>query len=440
MKPGEEVTHEAVGLLSDYIKINTSNPPGNEAEAAKFFAEIFDKEGIEYKTYESKPGRVSLRACIKGTGQNKPLILLNHMDVAPAQSEEWSFDPFGGEVKDGFIHGRGALDMKSQGIMELLAFLHISRERITPNRDLIFLAVADEEEGGTWGVKYLLEHHCDDFQAGLVLNEGGFGVIGLIPNSPLMMISTAEKGLCWLKLHVSGPPGHGSMPHGENALEKLIQALNRLTVADQPVTVTPIVAEYFKQLGAAWEFLGPFLKDGQPETLAQIIQGSGLLAMPPISAIVRNTISVTSMNAGAKANVIPTRAEAVLDIRLLPGQDPQKIIEGVKEKLADGNIKIESVSVNRATESPWDTEAFRLIREVLLAHFPQAIVTPSLLFGSSDSRFFRDRGVPTYGVCPILVTMDDARMLHGIDEKISVENLTAGTMVFTDLVRRLVTT
>ena len=212
------MAHEAVELLSQYLQIDTTNPPGNEMRGVEFFARIFEKEGIVYKTYEACAGRGSIKAVIPGTGEKGAIILLNHIDVVPARTAEWSVHPFGGEIQDGFIHGRGALDMKGQGILELLAFLEVKRKGLTPCRDIIFLAVADEEAGAQNGVAYLLNNYADDFQADLVINEGGFGLNDLVPERPLFMISTAEKGVCRAKLTCSGPPGHGSMPHGDNAL------------------------------------------------------------------------------------------------------------------------------------------------------------------------------------------------------------------------------
>ena len=431
------MAHESIGLLSRYIQSNTTNPPGNEARGAQFFAEILDREGIEYRTYEPEPGRVSLRAVIPGTGDKGPVILLNHMDVVPAQAEEWSFDPFGGEVKDGYVHGRGALDMKGQSIMELLAFLDVKRQGQRPFRDLIFLAAADEETGGHLGVKYLLDNHYEDFQADLVLNEGGFGVTGLIPSRPVIMVSPAEKGVCWLKLTRTGRPGHGSLPHGDNALERMTHALAGLLDEEAPITITPIVAEYFKQLGSGLEFLKPYLDNGNPETLAGILTQSGLIDIPQVSAMVRNTISLTTMQAGIKANVIPSRAEAQLDIRLLPGQDMDEFITQVKNKLADDDITIECLMRNEPTESPRNMELFSLLKEVLAEGFPDSVITPSLLFATSDSRLFRQKGIPAYGVCPALISLEDLNTVHGIDEKISVQNMVKGTEVFTKIVRRL---
>ena len=429
--------HEAVELLSRYLKIDTTNPPGNEDRGVAFFADILQKEKITYKTYEAAPGRSSISAVIPGSGEKGAVILLNHIDVVPARSDEWSVDPFSGEVKDGFIYGRGALDMKGQGILELLAFLEFKRKGLTPCRDLIFLAVADEEAGGKNGVQFLLNNHGDEFQADVVINEGGFGLGNVLPDRPLFMIATAEKGVCRVKLTRSGPPGHGSAPHGENALEKLVQGLSRLLEKENPVIITPLIAEYFKQLASSWEFLNPYLQDGKPETLVEVLTQNGMLDNPHMAAMLKNTISLNLMHAGNKVNVIPSAAEAELDIRLLPGTDPDTVISDIKAHLADENIKVESAGASRASESSMDTEDFAIIKEVHLAHFPDALAVASLLFGASDSRFFREKGIACYGVCPMLIGLEDLGKIHGIDERISEENMIRGTAVYIDIVRKL---
>jgi len=429
--------HEAVELLSRYLKIDTTNPPGNENKGVAFFADIFDKEAVEYKTYEASPGRGSISAVIRGTGEKGAVILLNHIDVVPARADDWCVDPFSGEIKGGFIYGRGALDMKGQAILELLAFLEFKRKGLTPCRDLIFLAVADEEAGGANGVQYLLNNHGDEFQADLVINEGGFGLSSVLPDRPLFMIATAEKGVCRVKLTRSGPPGHGSAPHGENALEKLVQGLSRLLAQENPVIITPLIAEYFKQLASSWEFLKPYVQDGQRETLVEVLTQNGLLNIPQMAAMLKNTISLNLLHSGNKVNVIPGAAEAELDIRLLPGTDPDAVIADIKEALADEDIKIESSRASRASESSMDTEDFSIIKRVHLEHFPDALAVASLLFGASDSRFFREKGIPCYGVCPMLISLEDLGTVHGIDERISEENMIKGTEVFVDMVRSL---
>ncbi len=431
------MSHEAVELLSQYLQIDTTNPPGNEILGVAFFARIFEQEGIAYKTYEASTGRGSVKAEIPGTGEKGPIILLNHIDVVPAKANEWSVYPFGGEVKDGFIYGRGALDMKSLGILELMAFLEVKRQGLTPCRDLIFLAVADEEAGGNLGVQYLLDQYPDDFQADLVLNEGGIGLDTVPANRPLFMIASAEKGVCQIRLTSTGPPGHSSAPHGENALEKLVQALNRLLSGDNPIIVTPQIAEYFKHLGTEWDFLKPYLKDGKTTTLIDALTGSGMIHVPQMSAMLRNTMSLNILRSGDKTNVIPSKAQAEIDIRLLPGTEPDAFIAEVKKRLSDDSIKIESLKKSSASKSPIDTDDFATIKNVHLEHYPNALAVASLLFGASDSRFFRSKGIACYGVCPMLLSMEELNRVHGIDERISVENMIKGTQVYTDIVKKL---
>lgn len=429
--------HAAVELLSQYLQIDTTNPPGNEDKGVDFFAAIFEKEGIDYKVYEASPGRRSIKAVMPGTGEKGALVLLNHIDVVPAKAEEWSVDPFSGVIKDGFIYGRGAMDMKSLGILELLAFLEIKKRGHRLCRDIMFLAVADEETGGAKGVQYLLDTYPDEFQADLVLNEGGFGIDNIFPDRPVFMLATAEKGICQVKLIRTGPPGHGSAPHGDNALEKMVQALNRVLTEENPFVVTPLIAEYFKQLGTEWKFFKPFLEDGKSETLIEVLTQTGMIGVPQISAMLKNTISLNRLHAGDKINVIPSSAEAELDIRLLPGTDPDAVIADIRKMLVDDNIRVETVKKAWASESEMDTEDFSVIKNVHLEHFPDALAVASLLFGASDSRFFRSRGIACYGVCPMLINLEELNRVHGIDERISVENMIRGTEVFTDIVKRL---
>ncbi|MCG6908613.1 MAG: M20/M25/M40 family metallo-hydrolase [Deltaproteobacteria bacterium] len=429
--------HEAVQLLSEYLQIDTTNPPGNEHKGAAFFSEIFEKEGVVCRRYKSDQGRTSLSARIQGSGEEDPLILLNHIDVVPAEKEQWHFDPFGGEVKDGFVHGRGALDMKGQGIMELLAFLSVKRSGRQPNRDLVFLAVADEECSGVNGADFLLQNHPDDFTGGLVLNEGGFGVNNLLPDRPLFLISTAEKACNWMEVSAQGPPGHGSVPHADNALERLIRGLNRLQEMESPIIITDTVAEYFRRLANVWDFLEPYKADGKQDTLIKCLLESGFSEVPQVSAILRNTVSTNVITAGSSVNVIPSHASAKLDVRLLPGQDPDEFRARVVERLGDDQLQTTFINKDRALASPFNTPAFEAIESVFSRHFPSAVVAPSVLFGSSDSRFFRERGITSYGVFPVLVAMEDIQMVHGIDEKISVENLVMGTEFFTEIVETL---
>lgn len=445
MTQPQDWKQETIDLICAYLRINTTNPPGNETAAASFFADIFKREGIAHAIWESKPGRGSIMARIPRNPGAKtpdpgPLVLMHHSDVVPADPSEWSFDPFGGQIIDGYICGRGALDTKGLGIMELMAFLAAKREGLALTRDLVFLAAADEEMGAEWGVDWLFKHHYDEIKASLVINEGGIGVSDLIAGKSLHMVATGEKGLCWLELIRTGPAGHGSTPHGQNSLEKLNLALVRLLTAPIPYEVKPAVAEYFRNLARGWDFLKPYGDDGRPETLIRLMTETGLITNPQLSAMLKNTISLNVMNAGDKTNSIPGRAVAHLDTRLLPEEDMDAFVAWIKKTLADDEIEINYLHTSAANESPFDTEPYRIIAEVMERHYPGSVVTPSLLTGGSDSRFYRDKGVPTYGIFPAVVSMADVTgMIHGVDEKISVDNMVTGTQVTTDIVKRLCT-
>ena len=436
---------ETIDLLSAYLRIDTTNPPGNETVAAQFLAEIFKKEGIAHTIWESKPGRGSIMARIpRDPGAQPPdpgpLVLMHHSDVVPADRAEWSFDPFGGEVKGGYVCGRGTLDTKGLGIMELMAFLTAKRDTFKLKRDLVFLAVADEEMGGDWGMDWLVKNHYDQIKASFVINEGGMGVSDLIGGKYVHMIATGEKGLCWLELTRTGPPGHGSTPHGQNSLELLNLALTRLLTTPIPYEVKPAIAEYFRNLARGWDFLKAYGDDGKPETLIRLLTETGLITNPQLSAMLKNTISLNVMHAGEKTNSIPGRSVAHLDTRLLPGVDMEAFVAWIRKTLADDQIQVKYIHTSVANESPFDTEEFKIITEVLEHHQPGSVVTPALLTGGSDSRFYRDKGVPTYGIYPAVVPMADLTgMIHGVDEKVSVDNMIAGTEIVTDMVKRLCT-
>jgi acetylornithine deacetylase/succinyl-diaminopimelate desuccinylase-like protein len=431
MNPG------AAELLSRYIRLDTSNPPGNEHLASNFFADILTGAGIPYRLYEPRPGRVSIRAEIKGSGQEAPLILLHHTDVIAADRNEWSFAPFGGEIIDGYICGRGALDTKSLGIMQLLAFLDIRRKGLPLRRDLVFLATADEESGADCGVEYMLSERPGEFGASLVLNEGSYVVEGIVPDRLLAMISPGEKGPCWMRLKRRGLPGHGSTPHGLNSLERLSEAINRLLDHKSAPRVTPIVAEYFRRMSQAWDFLKPYVEDGKDETLLKIVEENGLLSMPQVSAMLRNTVSLNSLHSGNKVNVIPSYAEAEVDTRLLPGQDMDEWIAFVKKQLADDEIQIEFIMKGEGNASTMDTEDYATIEAALLEHYPGAIAAPYLMLGTTDSRFFREKGVVSYGFCPAVIPGEHLKFIHGTDEKIGLESMLKGVEVYKDIVTRL---
>jgi len=430
---------DSVELLSRYLRLDTSNPPGNEYLAANFFADIFNEENIPYRLYEPAAGRVSIRAELKGSGKRAPLILLHHVDVIAADRKEWSFDPFGGEIIDGYICGRGALDTKSLGIMQLLSFLDIKHKGLHLDCDLIFLATADEESGADRGIEYLLNEHSGEFSASLVLNEGSYVVEGIVPERLLAMISPGEKGPCWMRLKRRGLPGHGSTPHELNPLERLSVAVNRLIEHKSELRVTPIVAEYFRRMSEAWSFLMTYMEDGRDETLLRIVEENGLLAAPQINAMLRNTVSLNSLHSGNKVNVIPSYAEAEVDTRLLPGQNIEDWINFIKKQLDDDEIQIEFIVKGEGNASDMDTWEYATIEASLKEHYPGAIAAPYLMLGTTDSRFFREKGVLSYGFCPAVIPAEHLRSIHGTDEKIGINSMRKGTEDYKDIVTRLCT-
>lgn len=424
----DAVTEEATELLSGYLREDTSNPPGNEARAAGYLGRILTNEGIPYETYEPAPGRMSLRAVLKGAGGAGPLILLNHTDVVPVERAFWSVDPFGGLVQDGYIWGRGALDMKGMGILELMALLLIKRRRLPLQRDLIFFAMADEEAGSDWGVEWFAANRPDLLLGDYCINEGSFGWSDLLGSRrPIFGFAPTEKGPCWLRLRSEGPPGHGSLPHDQNALAILAHALSRLDQWQRPRIILPELRPFFDELTRAG-----ILPDGDPEALEQIIRGNRML-----NAITMNTISFTTCHAGIKTNVIPAYAEATIDCRLLPGTDQHRWIEEVRRQIDDPRVTVEPVLQSETEPSEPDSELIRVARDVIRDYEEDALFLPAVSSWFTDSRVFRRLGVPSYGLIPFLLSEEDYAGIHGHNERVSIQNVRLGCQVLFELVRRL---
>ena len=436
----DKMGDEAVSILCEYLRIDTTNPPGNEAPGAEFLGSILKGEGIDCKLYESAPGRSSVLARLKGEGPGKPLILLNHIDVVPANPENWQVHPFSGDIVDGFIWGRGALDMKGMGVMELVAFIAAAREGLKLKRDVVFLAVADEEAGGYSGARMLLEQHPEELEADLVINEGGYATLDLVADTPFFMIASAEKYGYWLRLKRRGIGGHGSMPTGQGALDLMVPALARLLAKQRPMNINPTMQAFFSRLAQHWEILAPYKKDGKVETLVRLVEENNLTALPALSAVVRDTVSLNMLNAGVKINVIPDEAEAFLDCRLLPETDGEEFLAFIKEALEDPEVEVDVfMDMEKAPASPIDCDLFQAIERVVRADYPGAITSPFMLSGLSDSRFFRARGVPCYGIIPARLGIVDLARIHGVDERIPERDVKDGTKLLYDLIVEICT-
>lgn len=430
----DAVTREATDLLSRYLAIDTTNPPGNEERAVRFLEEILRREGIDDITLydasdEQSRGRLSMRAVLRGDGSARPLVLLNHTDVVPVERDGWDEEPFAGIVKDGVIWGRGALDMKGMGIMELMATLLVHRHNIPHRRDIVFFAVADEEAGSEYGVEFLAREHPESLEAEYVINEGGWGtteVMGV--RRAAFNCAVSEKGPCWLRLSTAGRPGHGSVPHDGNALDRLVRALHRIQEWQRPREVVPELSEFFAQAHRHG-----YMPE-EPTEAAIVRMGD---SNPLIRAITSNTISLTGARAGVKHNVIPATAEATLDCRLLPGADADAFIEELRAVIDDPDVQIDKVLVSSTPTSPLATDLMRVIEDVSREYVEEAVVLPSVSAGFTDSRVFRRLGITSYGFIPVIVEPIEAATIHGHNERLSIENLRLGCQVLFEIVRRI---
>lgn len=434
----EALEQEAVLLLSEYLRVDTTNPPGNETKAAQFFKAIFDREGIEARILESAPGRGNIYARLKGDGSKKAVILMNHMDVVPADRRQWSVDPFAGMVKDGFIWGRGALDMKGMGIVELMTMLALKRQGVLLKGDVIFLGVADEETGGAMGAGFMVREHFDLLKdAGTVLNEFGFIAVGDNGKVRYYGVETSQKTPLWLKLTAMGDPGHGSMPRSDSAVNRLIEALHRIISYQTPLKVEPVVQRFYADTADL---------DPSPERRQRLKDLKASLRDPAFAAEftktlwpnaqVRNTISITMLEGLTKVNVIPSQASAQLDVRLLPSEDPQRFLDELRKLIGDESIRIELMFSRPPSASPTDSEFFEILKETANSRDPGIPVTTPLGVGFTDCHYFREKGIPCYGFMPFKLTSQEAR-LHGNDERLSVENLKFGTRVMYEIVQKL---
>lgn len=431
------VAAAAPQLLARYIATDTVNPPGNEIEGARLLAAILDREGISAQILESAPGRANLVARLPGTGAKRPLILLSHIDVVPAQADQWSAPPFAGQIRDGLVFGRGALDAKGIGVIQLLATVALKRMGVTLDRDVIFVATAGEESGGSVGVKWLLEHHPELVgDAELVLNEGG--LILREPDKPLVFhVSVAEKGPCWFAIKATGSPGHGSRPAAETSVSRLVVALHKLLGWERPYRVGPIVAGYY----AAYARLDPD-HARQLRQLERSLEDHGFydwfVADPTAAALIRDTVTPTVLRGSAKTNIVPAQATAEVDARLLPGSDCNEFLNEVRGLIAGEFVKVEPLDVAFApSASPVDGSLMQAI-ERLGADEPEgAIVLPSLLTGFTDSHYFRERGIAAYGFVPLVISPSQRDSVHGPDENVGADELSAAVRRLVHLLRDL---
>jgi acetylornithine deacetylase/succinyl-diaminopimelate desuccinylase-like protein len=426
---------EAVRHAREYLHINTTNPPGNEVETMRWFARIFQREGIPFDTAVSAPGRGNIWARLKG-GNQPALVLLHHMDVVPADPKYWSVDPFATTTKDSVIFARGALDTKTLGIVELEAFLALHRSKTPLDRDVIFMATADEEAGGNFGAGWVVKNHPEAFKgAGILLNEGGEGELGA--NGQISFgIEVTQKTPFWIKLTSVGKPGHGSTPPPASAVNRLIRALDRLQNYEFAPRVVPAVKSYFAAVApSAPDKWKPYMNDP-----ARIIADRNTLMefqieQQEIAGLLRNTCSITMLSASNKVNVIPPEASAQIDCRLLPDQDRDAFLREFTAAINDPSITVEPIIAFSAAVSSTDNPLYHAIVDVVHNSYPSASIAPAVSTGFTDSHWFRDLGIASYGFAPFVIPEAEASGVHGNDERISVENIRKGTAMMVELVK-----
>ena len=437
----EKLRDEAAQVLADYMKINTANPPGNEIEGALFLKGILEREGFEVQILDTAanvlgPRRPNLYARLKGSGAKKAIALVHHIDVVPADTRYWSVDPYGGVIKDGYVYGRGALDMKSEGIAHLMAMIALRRSGVPLTRDIVYIANSDEELGST-GAIALVEHHPELLRdVEFLITEGG--------NNPIVDgklqyygVSVAEKRTFWQRLTVRGVPSHGSRPTKHNPVPKLVRALNRLGSYETPLHVTPGVEKYFRDISRSYT-------GEQRAWLANIRRAvtiprarEWLLNDVYWNAILRNTISLTVLQGSNKTNVIPAEATADVDIRLLPDQSPDSVLGVLKRLVNDTSVHWTTLLAPKTPlENPVNTDLFSAIERASRDRDPDALVTTYMLTAATDRPTYRRLGIITYGLSPFKVdAADNQRGVHGNDERVSVENVGFGVKYVYDILR-----
>ena len=446
----KEVEPEVTNLLSDLIRINTTNPPGNETEAAKYLAETLEKEGLKCEILESAPGRGNVITRIRGTGEKPSLLLLSHLDVVPANPKEWSVNPFGGVVKDGFVWGRGAMDMKSMTAMEVMVMKLLKRNNVQLKGDVILAAVADEEKGGRAGAGWLVHNHLEKVRADYVINEGG-GLAIPINGKNVYTIQTAEKGIVWFKIKAKGRPGHGSVPTAaDNAILRMNKVIEKIGNHRSKITLTPTVKQFLEEVAKenklAQQALSVLLQNpAMADQILDMLAQRDRTMAEEIRATLRMTIAPTIVHGGVKENIIPSECEAVFDCRILPGQKPADALNEIKGLLKDVDmekLEFEVIESSEPSESPVDTPLYGQIVNTIREFEPDCGVAPILLTGGTDSRYFRGVGSVCYGFQPMRADLpygEMLRMVHGVDERISIKNLVFGTSVLYDIVERFMT-
>ena len=416
----EMMEDEAVQLLQKYLQVDTISPPGNESRAVEFLARIFEKEGIEYDSAESAPGRGNIWARLEG-GDKPALILLHHSDVVPANEEYWDFDPLSGDIVDGYIQGRGALDMKGLGVAHLANFLKLHRSDKKLNRDIIFIAAADEESGGAFGMGWLVQNRPEVFEgAALLLNEGGSGFRS--KDGVVFSIEVTQKIPVWLRLNSVDQPGHGSSPRTTSSVSRIVEALNIIWNNPFDPRIIPEVDRVFADRSEGLE--EPF--KSKYKNIKNMIEDPVFMKelqeySPSSHALTRNTCSLTRLNGSTKINVVPPTAWAEIDCRILPDNKPEEFIAKIEDLIKDTGVVVEPLMLGFPGSSPIDSELYLAIENFINKNYSGSKLSPSVSTGFTDSRFSRGIGIASYGFNTYIYEGNESSGIHGNNERINEE-------------------
>jgi len=435
-----EYSDLAENWVQQYLRVDTTNPPGNEMRGVEFFKKILDDEGIENRAFEIAPGRGDLWARIPHTSAEakRPIILLNHMDVVTSDASHWKVPPFSGELRDGYIWGRGAQDMKDEGLAQLVVMVMLKREKVALDRDVIFLAVADEEAEGK-GTDWFTKNQRDLLgNAEFLINEGGEN---LLQNGKVKYVGVdvGEKTSYWLHVVAHGWPGHGSRPNPDSAPNRLVHALNKILAYKTPLRVLPVVDEFLRDM-APYEppDRAPYYRNVNKAIEDKKFQ-QDVERDESLNFLLRDTISLTMLGGSGQTNVIPPEAWANLDVRILPGGDPKAVLETLRRVVNNPAVTIEPLEpeFRVANYSGTDNALFAAIREASAKYFPGTPVVPHITSGYTENQRYRPLGIVAYGFNPYTATEEEGNTEHGNDERIRLEEVRRGPRVLFDVVAKV---
>src|SRR5256714_2247309 len=436
----DALARESQSVLADYLRVNTTNPPGNEILGARFLKAILDREGIEAQivdTTELGPNRANLYARLRGNGSKKAIALVHHIDVVPVNPASWSVDAFSGVVKDGYIWGRGAIDMKSNGIAQLMAMIALKRSGASLARDIVFIGNADEELGSTGAIVFVQRHLDLLRDVEYLITEGADNVLDSAGKIVYFGVGVAEKRTFWQRLTVNGIPSHGSRPTKQNPVPRLVAALYKMSQYESPLPVSPGVDKFFWDIARTYpEPQRGWLSNVRP-ALEIPRARQWILSDVSWNAILRNTISLTGLRGSNRTNVIPAVATAELDVRLLPDQDTTEFQRTLLRIVDDTAVHFTHLGNTKAPlESPIDTDLFRAIERAAHDRESSAFVTTPMETAATDRPTYRKLGITTYGFSPFRIPrVEIQRGMHGNDERLSVDNVGYGVRFYYDILR-----